>query len=144
LADDEARPFLGEASRRRCAEPGAGRGDARDPFLELPRHRPSSSRSDPSPAATPPSSRAHDATGVPRAPARGRIRHIIGIAATARSRHARAMRSTPPARLARTAGPLPVVIVAFPDAQILDVTGPLEVFSMAHRPLGPPTPSPVR
>ena len=54
------------------------------------------------------------------------------------------MRSTHPVRLARTAGPLPVVIVAFPDVQILDVTGPLEVFSMANRLAGAPPPYAVR
>ena len=50
------------------------------------------------------------------------------------------MRSTPPVRLVRTAGPLRVVIVAFSDVQILDVTGPLEVFSMANRLAGGPPP----
>src|SRR5438093_2847376 len=54
------------------------------------------------------------------------------------------MRSTHPVRLARTAGPLPVIIVAFPDVQILDVTGPLEVFSMANRLAGAPPPYAVR
>jgi len=38
----------------------------------------------------------------------------------------------------------PVVIVAFPDVQILDVTGPLEVFSMANRLAGAPPPYAVR
>jgi transcriptional regulator GlxA family with amidase domain len=40
-------------------------------------------------------------------------------------------------RLAPSAGPRAVWIVAFPDVQILDVTGPLEVFSIANR-LGAP------
>ena len=64
----------------------------------------------------------------------GRIRHIVGIAATAGLPHARAMGSTSPVRLVRSAAPLRVVIVAFPDVQSLDVTGPLEVFSMAVDP----------
>jgi transcriptional regulator GlxA family with amidase domain len=29
--------------------------------------------------------------------------------------------------------PLPVWILMFPDAQVLDVTGPLEVFALANR-----------
>ena len=36
-------------------------------------------------------------------------------------------------RVMAPAGPRPVWIVAFPDVQILDVTGPLEVFSIANR-----------
>ena len=43
------------------------------------------------------------------------------------------MGSTSPVRLVRSAVPLRVVIVAFPDVQSLDVTGPLEVFSTANR-----------
>jgi transcriptional regulator GlxA family with amidase domain len=36
-------------------------------------------------------------------------------------------------RVVAPTGPRPVWIVAFPDVQILDVTGPLEVFSIANR-----------
>ena len=36
-------------------------------------------------------------------------------------------------RVVAPPGPRPVWIVAFPDVQILDVTGPLEVFSIANR-----------
>ena len=47
---------------------------------------------------------------------------MLGIAASGPARHDRRM---PPARR--------VVIVAFPDVQALDVIGPSEVFSQAHR-----------
>ncbi len=43
------------------------------------------------------------------------------------------VRSLPPARAARRAGPLRVAMLAYPDVQILDVMGPLEVFSRASR-----------
>src|SRR5215470_4944463 len=54
--------------------------------------------------------------------------HISGMLAS--------MESRSPVRLLRAAGPRRVVIVAFPDVQVLDVTGPLEVFSMANRIFG--------
>jgi len=40
-------------------------------------------------------------------------------------------------RLVPAAGPLRIAVLAFPDAQILDVVGPAEVFSIANR-LGAP------
>src|SRR5262249_34070554 len=39
----------------------------------------------------------------------------------------------PRLRVVRKSGPRTVWIVAFPDAQILDVTGPLETFAIANR-----------
>src|SRR5437870_10524283 len=41
-------------------------------------------------------------------------------------------RPSPPARLARRA-PMRVAMLAFPDVQVLDVMGPLEVFSRTSR-----------
>src|SRR5215469_12948678 len=35
--------------------------------------------------------------------------------------------------LPRTAGPRRIVMLGFPDAQMLDITGPLEVFARASR-----------
>src|SRR5262249_23035120 len=54
--------------------------------------------------------------------ARGRIRHRFGVAATAGRGHPRDMRQ--------------VTVLAFPRVQTLDITGPVEVFSIASRLVG--------
>src|SRR5262252_7620189 len=53
----------------------------------------------------------------------GRIRHIIVVAAIGPRAHAWHMPSSMPLR---------IWILMFPDVQALDVTGPLEVFSVAN------------
>src|SRR5438132_12257864 len=73
----------------------------------------------------------------------GRIRHDIGIGASARQGHTPAMRGLgvsgrpiPFTRLAVVGArrtPLDVWILAFPGTQPLDVTGPHEVFAIANQ-----------
>lgn len=48
----------------------------------------------------------------------------------------RSTRKRPPRRSALASGPRRVLMLAFPGAQSLDVTGPLEVFAMATQALG--------